>query len=114
MKRRPRKCSCPCKKGAPKSACGLKGLRRGIACPCPPKRGVAGLRGTVAEHRVRAQKLIAEARRELAHGDCLTALSTAAQAESEASWLPGGSKRGTVMHTASQLGAQALRCVNSR
>lgn len=113
MKRRPRRCACPCKKGAPKSTCGLKGLRRGIACPCPGQK-LGGLRGTVAEHRIRAQKLIGEARRELTHGDCLTALSTAAQAEAEASWLPGGFRRGTVAHTASQLGAQALRCVNSR
>lgn len=110
--KRPRRCACPCKKGASKKACGLRGLRRGVACPCPGQK-LGGLRGTVAEHRVRAQELIGVARRELRDGKCADALETAGKAQAEASWLPGGFARGTLKQTARDVAGQAYRCARN-
>ena len=108
MKKRSRKCACPCKKGAPKSACGLKGLRRGVSCPCSgPLRG---LRGTSAQHQDIAAREIGLARKALRAGDCVSAMDHAVTARENARWGSGLFERAE----ADEVAGEARKCLSER
>ena len=73
-----------------------------------------GLRGTVAQHRARAQEYIGWAQKELARGDCKDALVSASMAMAEAEWLPGGVLPGTLASRAMSLVSRAGACIRGR
>lgn len=74
-----------------------------------------GLRGTIPQHRLRAEEYLRIAEKELARGDCKDALMSASFAIAEADWLPAqGMKPGTVARRAQSLAARADACVRRR
>ena len=84
---------CPCRVGAKKKACGLKGCGPGCSCgPC--RAGVRGLSGTPAEHETSAAGYAKHARdqRRVTKGSChraVLALEYAVASVVEAGWVGG-------------------------